>query len=51
MWSIKKKMYNCKIAEMRCVCPGSVPTTFSMVVNDSIIRIYLPGTRGYFWLG
>ncbi len=42
MWSIKKKMYNCKIAEMRCVCPGSVPTTFSMVVNDSIIRIY-PG--------
>ena len=52
MWSIKKKMYNCKIAEMRCVCPGSVPTTFSMVVNDSIIRIY-PGllefTRVWFW--
>ena len=42
MWSIKNKMYNCKIAEMRCVCPGSVPTIFSMVVNDSIIRIY-PG--------
>ena len=42
MWSIKKKMYTCKIAEMRCVCLGSVPTTFSMVVNDSIIRIY-PG--------